>query len=146
MVYTVHYLSNAFSSCKEGKKIINLYLNIIGNFKAYYFNIGREIREINPSGNQSMTIKQEPTGLIDMSERKMIFQDKKFDKEDIGLNVQNIAQLNYFAIWKSVEEREKPLLYDLAQDGLGNYRNLPVIFNLLNRGILIYEESSKLKL
>ncbi len=145
--FSPHRLQSHFEDNSEGNELIKQYLDIIGNFETYYFNIGRteEIENEGASANE-LADETEPMGLLDFESVNKRLIAQGFAYEDLLLNVQNIAQLNYFAIWNSLEEREKLLIYDLAQDGLVNYKNLPVIFNMLNRGILVFDHSNRLKL
>ena len=135
-----HQLRNAFNDAnKEEKEILNQYLDIIGNFSASYFNIGKLPEEGELKNVDFIEKELRALGQDDNEDFKAILRNPEFDKEDVLLNIQNKSQLYYFAIWNSLEQREKFLIYDLSQDGLVNYRNLTIIFNLLNRGILIYE-------
>ena len=40
-------------------------------------------------------------------------------------------------VWKTLNDKEKYLLYCLASDGLLNYKNEPVIYGLLNKNLLV---------
>ncbi|MEJ2596431.1 MAG: hypothetical protein P8100_15185, partial [bacterium] len=145
--FSPHRLQRHFEDNNEGNELIKQYLDIIGNFETYYFNIGRtEDIEADETTPAELADETEPMGLLDFESVNKRLIAQGFTFEDLLLNVQNIAQLNYFAVWNSLEEREKLLIYDLAQDGLVNYKNLPVIFNLLNRGILVFDHSNRLRL
>ncbi|MCF8369760.1 MAG: hypothetical protein K9G76_12040 [Bacteroidales bacterium] len=66
-------------------------------------------------------------------------QEGAGDAERI-LNEQSLYQVYYLSIWHSLEDREKYLLYDLAQDGLANYKNINIINDLIQKGILTYKK------
>ncbi|MFL5811818.1 MAG: hypothetical protein ACJ749_20010, partial [Flavisolibacter sp.] len=46
----------------------------------------------------------------------------------------------YKDIWNDLSEKEKFILYDLCRDGYTNYKNADVFYQLLVKGILIYED------
>jgi len=123
---------------------IKSYVNIIADFVRVYYPLGY-------GQNNEKTNSESQTGNFLWEETKnvKIFRDKIIkdvlektemtDKEDDILNVQHLTQNYYYSLWNSLEKREHYLIYDIAQDGLANYRNLPVIYNLINKGILIYK-------
>lgn len=57
--------------------------------------------------------------------------------DEIILKIQTLATFYYFSLWKSCTPDEKYLLYDLAQDGLVNTRNVKVIASLVNKGLVL---------
>lgn len=57
--------------------------------------------------------------------------------DEIILKIQTLATFYYFSLWKSCTPDEKYLLYDLAQDGLVNTRNVKVISSLVNKGLIL---------
>src|SRR5690606_12346423 len=57
--------------------------------------------------------------------------------DEIILKIQSLATFYYFSLWKSCSPDEKYLLYDLAQDGLVNTRNVKVISSLVNKGLVL---------
>ena len=71
---------------------------------------------------------------------------KKLTKSDIIFLLQERAQLYYRYIWTSCSEEEQYCLYDLAQDGLVNARNIDVLSALLGKGLLVQEDDSTLRI
>ena len=131
--------NNQTSTWQELKELSNQYLDIIGGFNLAYFDIRNDISD---AGLQNKSfLNREINGVNILNEKlaEKMFGDSDYDNEDIVLDIQTKAQLYYYAIWNSLEKREHFLIYDLAQDGLVNYRNPYVIYNLMRRGILIYK-------
>jgi hypothetical protein len=74
------------------------------------------------------------------------YQNKRRLKRiDVVLLLQRRAQLQFRSLWQSLSPYEQYLLYDLAQDGLVNSRNVLVIEHLLRQGLLRYSRN-KLRL
>lgn len=61
-------------------------------------------------------------------------------EEDVILAVQRRAQLQLRQLWETLSPHERYLLYDLAQDGLVNGRDSLIINDLLQRGLLVYDQ------
>ncbi len=121
------------------KKVSDQYLALLGGFTLAYFKLGSVERQ---KKKDSIFLEREvnEVSILDLHMFSHSYSDLQCDEEDVLLNVQNKAQLHYYAIWNSLGKRERFILYDIAQDGLVNYRNLTVILILLNRGILKYEQ------
>ena len=67
------------------------------------------------------------------------------DENDVILYVQSNEQMLYHSLWNNCTQQEQYLIYDLAEDGLLNSKNLPDIYNLLLKGIMV-EKNGRLKL
>lgn len=63
-------------------------------------------------------------------------------EEEIILQIGIRAKLYYHALWNACSEDEQLLIYDLAQDGLMNSRNIQAIEALLRKGIFITDEDT----
>ena len=74
------------------------------------------------------------------------YENKKLTKVDIILKIQSLAHLYYRALWSTCSEEEHYLLFDLAQDGLVNARNVGVLSSLLSKGLLIRDQNLTLRL
>lgn len=116
---------------KKDKNLVTKYFNILGDFATAYFPLRYNDKD-NDHENLPVISK-----MLDIN-----LEDTDCDKEDKVLNVQDRAQLYYYATWNSMEKREQLLIYDLVTDGLVNYRNLYVIYNLMSRGILTYKDGT----
>lgn len=68
------------------------------------------------------------------------------EKEDIVYKIQSLAQLYYRRLWATCTEEEQFFLYDLAQDGLVNGRNLSVLSSLLGKGLIVKGIDMKLRI
>ncbi|TGE03839.1 hypothetical protein [Hymenobacter fodinae] len=61
-------------------------------------------------------------------------------EDDIILAIHRRAQLQLRQLWETLAPNERHLLYDLAQDGLVNGREPQLIYDLLHRGLLVYDQ------
>ena len=61
--------------------------------------------------------------------------------EENVLIFQSMSQLPYREIWTSLTQEEKIILYDIAEDGLVNTSNYMPLSTLLNKGLLIKNNS-----
>lgn len=59
--------------------------------------------------------------------------------DELLIKIQNLADFYYYSIWETCTGEEKYLLYDMAQDGMVNTRNIRVINSLLNKGLLHHD-------
>lgn len=62
---------------------------------------------------------------------------KQIDPEDIVLDIELRAQFYYQVLWSASTKEEQYILYDLAQDGLVNGRNITAIKTLIRKGLII---------
>jgi hypothetical protein len=62
-------------------------------------------------------------------------------EEDIVLKVQKLAHVYYLSTWALLTKEEQYVLFDLAQDGLVNSKNLDVIERLSSKGLVIFRDS-----
>jgi len=61
--------------------------------------------------------------------------------EDFILRVEELSDNYYHSIWSSLSHQEKMQLYDLAKDQFVNLKNLQVVRLLIQKGIVIVEDS-----
>jgi hypothetical protein len=59
------------------------------------------------------------------------------DAEDIVLDIELRAQLYYQVLWSASSPEERYILFDLAQDGLVNGRNIRVVKTLIRKGLVV---------
>jgi hypothetical protein len=119
--------------------VLDQYLNILGHFKRVFFPFGfKPEKSENDMELKHLTLEcvYEDENSWNTWKEDLI---PKNDKEAGLLNIQSLSQIQYFSIWNGLEKREKFLIYDLAQDGLANYKNIKVIDNLIYKGILTYD-------
>lgn len=62
------------------------------------------------------------------------------DQEDLILRIQGLAQSYYRTIWAGLTWEERLIIYDLADDGLVNAKNIPILNNLVSLGLVHYDE------
>lgn len=131
---------------------------ILGGFKHVYFPIetltslplpNREAEE-DVVNAQILANKECKHGMflgsiIEQTHREIETWPRPIDREDVILHVQSLAKSYYHTLWASCTDREKLLIYDLSEDGFVNEKNAQTIDSLLNKGILVVEDS-KLRL
>ncbi|HEU4716646.1 MAG TPA: hypothetical protein VFU15_02390, partial [Bacteroidia bacterium] len=61
----------------------------------------------------------------------------RFAREGIVLKVQQLAHSYYLAIWSLLTPEEQYVLFDIAQDGLVNLKNLEVVDLLVKKGLIV---------
>jgi hypothetical protein len=118
---------------------LDQYLNVLGNFKRVFFPFGFLPQKAERSEEAVHLLNE--CDCEDSDSWSKWKDGYSFDKDSEAsiLNIQSLSQIQYFSIWNGLEKREQYLIYDLAQDGLANYKNMGVINNLLSKGILKYE-------
>ena len=62
-------------------------------------------------------------------------------EDDLILCIQRQAEFLFRQLWETLTPHEHYVLYDLAQDGLLNGRDTLVIYDLLRKGLLIYDQA-----
>lgn len=70
------------------------------------------------------------------------YLSKTLIEEEIILQIGIRANLYYHALWSACSADEQLLIYDLAQDGLINSRNLKAVESLLRKGIFITDDDT----
>ncbi len=70
--------------------------------------------------------------------------ENKIDKEDIILRIQLLAESYYLGLWNTLSKEEKYIIYDLAKDRFVNINNKNGIRNLLEKGLLIYDNELRI--
>jgi len=124
---------------KEDSTILDQYMNILGNFKRVFFPFGfkpEKSEEDQKLYHLTLECMYEDTEAWENWKKNQLPEN---DKEAAMLNIQSLSQIQFFSIWNGLEIREQYLIYDLAQDGLVNYRNIKVVDNLIYKGILKYD-------
>jgi len=135
--YKITSLNKSGNEKNENAICFNNYMRVVGNFMRIYYPIGGfqnnneddvdDSREMN-TGDDILT-----ESLWNNWQKDQIYDDQ----EERLLNEQSLFHIYYYSIWNSLEDREQYLIYDLAQDGLANYRNIGIINNLMHKGILV---------
>lgn len=80
--------------------------------------------------------------LVSQLETPGSYLSKTLLEEEIILRIGIRANLYYHALWNACSEDEQLLIYDLAQDGLINSRNLKAVESLLRKGIFITDDDT----
>ncbi len=129
---------------QESKILSERWVRVLGNFYKSYFTIA-----FNPDTNREELDDEDPNELIESECRhgnflkslegglKKYVAANKVTNDEIILKIQSLTNFYYYSIWKSCTAEEKYLLYDIAQDGIVNTRNIKVISSLINKGLVI---------
>ena len=115
---------------------VNKYLEILGDFTTMHFPLGDGVKS---TDKLELELKFLSTDKRNIAVKEI--NALSLDEADKILYIQNKFKLYYFSIWNSLEKRERFVVYDLAQDGLVNSKNVNVVNNLLQRGILIMQNN-----
>lgn len=129
---------------QEAQKLSERWLRIIGTFYKSFYTIAfkkpqlrKELNDLTPFE----LIESEcrfGSFLSELEEGlKRYVKANKISNDEIILRIQSLANFYYYSLWKNCSSEEKYLLYDLAQDGVVNSRNLNVIKTLINKGLVI---------
>lgn len=60
------------------------------------------------------------------------------EREDIILRTQKLSENYYRSLWNHLAVEEQFVLFDLAQDGLVNSKNIDIVEALIDKGVVIY--------
>lgn len=72
--------------------------------------------------------------------------EKKFryskicSREEFILAMQNYFHDNYEQIWQSLDRQEQYVTYDVCTDGYTNYKDMDIVYRLMFKGILVFED------
>ncbi|MEQ6166610.1 MULTISPECIES: hypothetical protein [unclassified Ekhidna] len=76
--------------------------------------------------------------------KENVGDEQLVDKEDIILRIQLLAESYYQGLWNTLSKEEKYVIYDLAADRFVNSNNTTGIRNLLEKGLLVYDQELKI--
>jgi len=62
------------------------------------------------------------------------------EREDLIIRTQKLADNYYRSIWTNLTVEEQFVLFDLAQDGLVNAKNLDIVELLIDKGLVVYRQ------
>ena len=126
----------------NGNTVLNEYLDVLGNFKRVFYPYGFEPEVKEKQEVEHLFNECDIEDKASWDNWKKVFAptiiSDEVEEADI-MNIQSVSQIQYSSIWNSLEEREQFVIFDLAEDGLVNYRNIGAINGLISKGILKYE-------
>ncbi|HEX6225783.1 MAG TPA: hypothetical protein VFZ52_15300, partial [Chryseolinea sp.] len=114
------------------------------------------LREFNLMYMPLQSVNDKPDSFLDSELNNGSFLPKlkeKFDKtddpsfkqkEDIILQIEEMAESYYTGLWNAFSNTEKLVLYDLAKDRFVNTSNTPVLRMLINKGIINCDDSIRI--
>lgn len=142
---------------REYKQAYRYWKNILVDFAVFYRSLSKSdvieapchtawfINSELTHGCYLLKLKQEIQIEGDYIKGKTLDTEYNYrEKEELVLQVQERAQNYYHTLWNSFSSTEKFLLYDLAKDRFVNFRNLEVIRTLMQKGVLITNDSLRI--
>ncbi len=123
------------------QQIIILVPQLLTNINTAVYNLDEALFERYLETTSEFRKSYLPLGELNLPE---VALSHLFDYEDAILYKQSQIHILYHSIWQNCTRREQYLIYDIAQDGLLNPKNLPVIYNLLMKGIFIQDEDGRI--
>lgn len=124
------------------------FYNLHGSKKLKPGDVHQEVMDLNQEellerelGALSFLRKMKAPLLKDLKNRP---QKHAYTNDELIIKIQSLAAFYYYSIWRTCTAEEKYLLYDMAQDGLLNTRNIRVINSLLNKGLIYHDGILKL--
>ncbi len=143
---------------KEDPSISARWSRILSGFKNIYWPIEKSLSLPMPNPDASEEVRQAQImiskecghstylqSLVAQLNKEVETWTSPINQDDVILHIQNLSNNYYHSIWATCSDREKLLIYDLAEDGFVNEKNAQTIDGLLSKGILIIEDS-KLRL
>jgi len=82
--------------------------------------------------------------LVHLMEHRKSSMEKSGAIDMVILEIQELAQPYYIALWNTLTKEERFVVYDLAKDGFVNVKNKPAILALLKKGLLQYKQKISL--
>lgn len=159
--YWEEKLKNTSSTVGKTKELMRQLISLLSTFTKIYnplqtseFSPNTKLQYMNKKELLIQFVKQECKSLPHLNQYRTELYSyinhnhstKGIEKEDLIYRIQSLAQLYYRRLWSTCSEEEKFFLYDLAQDGLVNARNMGVLSSLLGKGLLIRGKDMKLKI
>lgn len=129
--------------CAHYRQAIKMWRNILSDFIVFYQPLGRSepihSKSITPFAHSELWHGHYLPQLVGhlQSEYSHTYEEQ----ENFVLRVEELATPYYYAIWNSLSNPEKFLLFDVAKDHFVNPRNLNVIRLLLKKGIIVAADS-----
>ncbi|MBL0341313.1 MAG: cache domain-containing protein [Bacteroidetes bacterium] len=128
-----------------------LWSSLLSSFEVIYYPLKREISNYNDTTKVFEGILENECNhglyLKNLKAQKVIInsynnQDLSLEeREEIYLKIQTLSYTYYLSLWNSLTREEQYLLYDLAEDGLVNYKNFDSLTKLYLKGLIIKDGS-----
>jgi hypothetical protein len=128
---------------EDYKIALRKWKNILGDFEVYY----KSIRPVVTKEFSKNEVKNNELNACYYLQRlaqnnKEVLGIDKLKNEDFIINVEEIAEPYYNALWNSFSQEEKLLLFDLAHGGFVNLKNQRCLRILMQKGVISAKDDS----
>ena len=128
---------------EDYKIALRKWKNVLGDFEVYY----KSIRPIVTKEFTKNEVKNDELNACYYLQRlaqnnKEVLGIDKLKNEDFIINVEEIAEPYYNALWNSFSQEEKLLLFDLAHGGFVNLKNQRCLRILMQKGVISAKDDS----
>ena len=124
-----------------------LWSSLLSSFEVLYFPLKKDLQThsensitfeaiIDHECNHGLYLKNlRAQDVINIPDEK---RELNFEEiEEIYLKIQTLSYTYYLSLWNTLTREEQYLLYDLAEDGLVNYKNFDSLTKLFLKGLII---------
>ena len=128
---------------EDYKIALRKWKNVLGDFEVYY----KSIRPVVTKEFTKNEVKNDELNacyyLQSLAQNnKGVLGMDKLKNEDFIINVEEIAEPYYNALWNSFSQEEKLLLFDLAHGGFVNLKNQRCLRILMQKGVISAKDDS----
>ncbi len=128
---------------EDYKIALRKWKNVLGDFEVYY----KSIRPVVTKEFTKNEVKNDELNacyyLQSLAQNnKGVLGIDKLKNEDFIINVEEIAEPYYNALWNSFSQEEKLLLFDLAHGGFVNLKNQRCLRILMQKGVISAKDDS----
>ncbi|HEX5171161.1 MAG TPA: hypothetical protein VFW11_18420, partial [Cyclobacteriaceae bacterium] len=129
--------SDGKTPCKEEqyKIAIRKWKNLLGRFEIHYKSIQPEPRLL--GGDVMVQNELNSCRYLQQLSREDQLPQPLIGDDDFIMEVEEVAEAYYNALWNSFSPEEKLLLFDLAHDGFVNLKNQRGLRILIRKGVII---------
>ncbi|MBL0340842.1 MAG: cache domain-containing protein [Bacteroidetes bacterium] len=124
-----------------------LWSSLLSSFEVIYYSLKREISNYDDTTKVFEGVLENECNhglyLRNLKTQQVIRnsynnQDLSLEQiEEIYLKIQTLSYTYYLSLWNSLTREEQYLLYDLAEDGLVNYKNFDSLTKLYLKGLIV---------
>jgi hypothetical protein len=132
---------DAKKQCSEHRYALRKWKNVLSGFVVLYQPLAKTqgVDHANPIVQSELQYGRYLPGLAPLFRHDS--PDTYEKEENFVLQVEEVSTAYYHSLWNSFSNPEKFLLFDLAKDRFVNLRNAKVIRMLLQKGVIIAEDS-----
>ena len=128
---------------EDYKIALRKWKNVLGDFEVYYKSIQPVVTKEFTKNNVKNDELNACYYLQSLAQNnKGVLGIDKLKNEDFIINVEEIAEPYYNALWNSFSQEEKLLLFDLAHGGFVNLKNQRCLRILMQKGVISAKDDS----